>query len=120
MRLFAIMLKGRLLDEIESRISDLSEPQLDAWLKGHISLVDAVLERHGNALLEHRELALEVIEVLTIEDLRERLMRARPELSGMWDSPDFPRAFDREVRRLRDFLGPPIEERQGEVAEGGL
>jgi len=48
MRLFAIMLKGRLLDEIESRISDLSEPQLDAWLKGHISLVDAVLERHGD------------------------------------------------------------------------
>ena len=119
MRLFALMIKGRLLDEIESRIAGLSEQQLDAWLKGHISLVDAVLERHGDAILEHREIALEVIEVLTMQDIQERLVRARPELCGMWDSPDFPRAYDREVRRLLEFLGPSAEECRGEVAEGG-
>jgi len=119
MRLFALAIKGRLLDEIESRIAGLSEPQLDAWLKGHISLVDAVLERHGPALLEHRELAIEVIEVLTMQDLQERLRRARPELCCMWDSPDFPRAYDREVRRLRDFLGPGPECDQGVAAGSG-
>jgi len=116
MRLFALLLKGRLLDEIESRITGLSEPQLDSWLKGHVSLVDAVLERHGAAILEHREIALEVLEVLTMQDLQERLRRARPELCGMWDSPGFGRAYDREVRRLRDFLGPSLDAGQGEVA----
>jgi hypothetical protein len=110
MRLFALLLKGRLLDEIEGRITGLSEPQLDAWLKGHISLVDAVLERHGAAILEHRDIALEVIEVLTMEELRDRLMGARPELCGMWDSPEFGRAYEREVRRLRDFLGTSVED----------
>ena len=119
MRLFALLLKGRLLDEIEERIAGLSEPQLDGWLKGHISLVDAVLERHGAAILEHRDIALEVVEVLTMEELQERLRRARPELCGMWDSPDFGHAYEREVRRLRDFLGPEVEECQGEAAEGG-
>ena len=119
MRLFALMLKGRLLDEIESRITGLSEPQLDAWLKGHISLVDAVLDRHGAALLEHREIALEVLEVLTMPDLQERLRRARPELCPMWDSAGFGRAYDREVRRLRDFLGPSVEIGQGAVVDGG-
>ena len=119
MRLFALLLKGRLLDEIEERIAGLSEPQLDAWLKGHVSLVDAVLERHGPAILEHREIALEVMEVLTMEELQERLRGARPELCGMWDSPDFGRAFDREVRRLRDFLGTAADECQGEMVEDG-
>ena len=119
MRLFALLLKGRLLDEIESRITGLSELQLDAWLKGHISLVDAVLDRHGAALLEHREIALEVLDVLTMPDLQERLGRARPELSPMWDSPEFARAYDREVRRLRDFLGPSDEACQGAAVDGG-
>jgi hypothetical protein len=123
MRLFALMIRGRLLDEVERRIAGLSEPQLDSWLKGHVSLMDAVLQRYGESILEHREIALSVLDVLSMQDVQERLVRARPELADRWRSVEFERAFAREARRLRDFLGPSPElgpeGAQGAPAERG-
>jgi hypothetical protein len=105
MRLLAFMIKSRLLDEIGGRISDLSESQVDGWLKGHVSLADELLERHGQVIMEHREVALDLLDEVSVDEVRERLMAARADLHERWESPEFDRAFEREVRRIRDFLG---------------
>lgn len=105
MRLLALMIKNRLLDEIGGRISDLSESQVDGWMKGHVSLADELLERHGPVIMEHREVALALMEEITVDEVRERLLDARADLRDLWGSPEFDRAFERELRRLRDFLG---------------
>ncbi len=107
MRLFALMIKDRLLEEVERRIADLSESQLDGWLKGHVSMADEVLSRYGQMLLENREIAASVLDLVTIEEVREMLICSRPDLADRWGSPEFERALGREVRRLRDFLGVP-------------
>ena len=107
MRLFALMVKDRLLEEVGSRISDLSEAQLDGWLKGHVSLADEVLSRYGQLLLENKEVAACVLDLVTMQEVRDRLVCSRPDLAPRWGSPEFENAFGREVRRLRDFLGVP-------------
>jgi hypothetical protein len=107
MRLFALMVKDRLLEEVGGRISDLSEAQLDGWLKGHISLADEVLARYGQTILENKELAASVLDLVTMQEVRDRLVCSRPDLADRWGSPEFERAFGREVRRFRDYIGVP-------------
>ena len=107
MRLFALMVKDRLLEEVEGRICDLSEAQLDGWLKGHVSLADEVLSRYGQMILENKEIAASVLDLVTVQEVRDRLVCSRPDLALRWGSPEFERAFGREVRRFRDFIGVP-------------
>jgi hypothetical protein len=118
MRLLALMIKSRLLDEIGGRISGLSESQVDGWLKGHVSLADELLGRHGQVIMEHREVALDLTEEVTVEEVRERLLGARPDLRDRWESPEFDRAFERELRRIRDYLGTDSTA-QGDTTEVG-
>lgn len=113
------MIKGRLLDEIGARISDLSESQVDGWLKGHVSLADKLLGRHGQVIMEHREVALTLMEEISVDEVRERLLDARADLRDRWASPEFDRAFERELRRLRDFLGADGASPADAPEEGG-
>jgi hypothetical protein len=110
------MMKRRLLNEVIDRIKDLNEAQLEAWIRGHVSLMDAVIDRYGEALLDHRELALSVIRIVSVDEVRDRLLEARPEFTSWWDSSDFDRAFERETDRILMFLG---EAREGEGSEEG-
>lgn len=103
--LFPRMMKRRLLSEVEQRIKDLSEAQLEGWLRGHVSLVDVVIERYGDAIMDHRDLAISVLRSVTVDEVRQRLRVARPELVSWWDSEDFDRAFTRETERIMLFLG---------------
>ena len=72
--------------KVSQRVDQLSREYVEGWLEGEFSLVDRVARRHENEIKAWKDVVLETMENLTVEELLATCKATRPDFSDLWES----------------------------------
>lgn len=86
MTLLLRMAREAVLIAVAQRARRLSRAYVEGWIQGEFSLVDRVAQRHENEIKAWKDVVLETMANLTVEELLAACDRAKPELADLWKS----------------------------------
>ncbi|MFQ6013450.1 MAG: hypothetical protein ACE5LS_07390 [Thermoplasmata archaeon] len=88
MSLLVTMAREATLVKVAQRVRPLSRGYVERWIAGEFSLADQVVQKHANDIRAYRDLVLQTMDALTVEDLLLRCEETRPDLEDLWGSPE--------------------------------
>lgn len=104
MSLLLDMAREAVLAKVAQRASRLSREYVEGWIRGEFSLVDRVARRHENDIRAWKEVVLQTIDALTVEELLEKCRDVRPDLQDLWASDGAHARLSEEWGRAREYV----------------
>lgn len=86
MSLLLEMAREAVLAKVAQRVGRLSREYVEGWVRGEFSLVDRVAERHGTEIRAWKDVVVETMRALTVEDLLDVCRATRPDFADLWDT----------------------------------
>jgi len=74
------------------------------WLKGEVSFIEDLLKDRIDELRPYKAIAIQVLQRLTVDDLRRACHGGRPELDDVWDSGPARQRMESELKEIGAFL----------------
>jgi hypothetical protein len=84
--LLVTMAREATLAKVAQRVRPLSRGYVERWIGGEFSLADQVLLRHANDIRGYKDLVLQTMDSLTVDDLLAKCEATRPDLEDLWGS----------------------------------
>ena len=86
MSLMVTMAREATLAKVAQRVRPLSRGYVERWIGGEFSLADQVLRRHANDIRGYKDLVVQTMDSLTVDDLLAKCEATRPDLGDLWGS----------------------------------
>lgn len=104
MSLLLDMAREAVLAKVSQRVGRLSREYVEGWIRGDFSLVDRVARRHENDIRAWREVVLQTIDALTVDELLKRCQATRPDFDDLWTSEGARIRLTEEWDRARAYV----------------
>ena len=100
----AAIAKNYALGQMETELKTASVEWIQKWERGEVSLADRyVISPYGEQLRLWKP-AIQIINSTSSQEILQRAMKARPELSYIWNSQEAINRMDGELRIIREYL----------------
>lgn len=86
MSLLLEMARGAVLAKVAQRVSRLSRGYVEGWIAGDFSLVDRVAQKHENEIRAWKDVVLQTIVSITVDDLLQICKETRPDFTDLWEN----------------------------------
>lgn len=101
----AAIAKNYALGQMETELKTASVEWIQKWERGEVSLADRyVISPYGEQLRPWKPTAIQIINSTSSQEILQRAMKARPELSYIWNSQEAINRMDWELRIIREYL----------------
>ena len=98
------MAREATLAKVAQRVRPLSRGYVERWIGGEFSLADQVLQRHANDIRGYRDLVIQTMDSLTVDDLLAKCEETRPDLKDLWRSDGAHRRLAGEWENAREAV----------------
>ena len=98
------MAKKQVLNEISTRIKQLSRQDIMDWVSGKRSILDFAQSEYVDMIKRHKDLAIEALDTITIEEIRNACTIGKPECKDIFESPQFEKRVREELANGRRFV----------------
>ncbi len=106
MSLMVTMAREATLAKVAQRVRPLSRGYVERWIGGEFSLANRVLQKHANDIRAYKDLVLQTMDSLTVEELLTKCTETRPDLGDLWGSDGAHRRLSEEWQKARtDVVG---------------
>ncbi len=104
MTLLIDMAREAVLAKVSRRVSSLSRGYVEGWISGEFSIVDRMARKHENEIRAWRDVVLETMDSLTVDELLRICQEARPDFADLWESAGARRRLEEEWGRARAYV----------------
>lgn len=99
------MIQKRLvIKSIEDELSKAPKEWICQWKQGELSLVKTFILPYIDEIRKKRRAVLKIVRSLTVEDIKEAFVKARPEFSDLWNSEKFNSKIEKELKELINYI----------------
>lgn len=98
------MARQAVLNKVAQRVRPLARSYVERWVGGEFSLVDSVARRHEPEIRAWREIVLETMASLTVEDLLRVCRDTRPDLNDLWGGEGARQRLSEEWGKAHDYV----------------
>jgi len=98
------MARHAVLNKVAQRVRPLSRGYVEQWIAGKFSLVDTVARRHESEIRAWKDVVLETMGTMTVDELLGVCRTTRPDLNDLWNDPGARRKLSEEWRKAHGYV----------------
>jgi len=96
--------KNQVLNGITTNIRQLSRQNIIEWLDGRRSVLALAQSQYTDSIRQHKDSASEVLNTITVEEIRNACIRGNPDCRDLFTSPQFDIRVNEELANARRFV----------------
>ena len=97
--------KGTVLERIKAELEQIPEEWIQGWMRYEVSFLDDyIIPRYGNELPQYKDLAIQMVDSISAQELQQCAVSARPELRHIWYSQEAINRINSEKIRIIDYI----------------
>lgn len=97
-------MKKLVLNQIENYLKNCDDEWIQKWLNGEITILEKVIKPNEGRLKPFKDLALSIVNTISIQDLQNCCIRAKPQLHEVWASDNAISRMNSELINIKSYI----------------